>query len=279
MLRTVKNGGHPDIEGDLERAWTLLDEGDLGAAARALESARAAAPNDPEVLELTADLALTRDEPKTALQAYQRWMTLDPLDPDPWLGAAEVHLYRLDDPQRAAQILRGFLVHSELDSLEEADARHLLGLALEELGDRKGMVREWLEVLRLDTEADEEAEDLLSNDQFERIAADALDELPAELLQRLGNVPVLVADRPSEDDVRDGLDPRTLGLFTGLPMPDQSFMGGPPHTGVIHLFRRNLEVDAESKDDLAEEIRITVVHETAHYFGLTDDDLERLGLG
>ena len=51
-----------------------------------------------------------------------------------------------------------------------------------------------------------------------------------------------------------------------------------PSITTIHLFKRNLERIAGDLDELAEEVRITVLHETAHYFGLDDEDLERLGL-
>jgi predicted Zn-dependent protease with MMP-like domain len=78
--------------------------------------------------------------------------------------------------------------------------------------------------------------------------------------------------------VLEGLDPRTLGLFHGIAMPRQSALGGGPENGLIHLFQRNLERDAFDEDDLAEQIRITVLHETAHYFGASEDDLKRFGL-
>jgi predicted Zn-dependent protease with MMP-like domain len=56
-------------------------------------------------------------------------------------------------------------------------------------------------------------------------------------------------------------------------------MGGGGYPEVIHLFQRNLETEAVDEDDLAEEIRVTVIHETAHYFGMSDEELRRLGLG
>ena len=80
-------------------------------------------------------------------------------------------------------------------------------------------------------------------------------------------MPVFVEDRPSEALVLEGLDPRTLGLFHGIAMPDQSVLGPGPDAGLIHLFQRNLEREGRGQDDLAEQIRITVLHETAHYFG------------
>jgi len=62
-------------------------------------------------------------------------------------------------------------------------------------------------------------------------------------------------------------------------MPNQSTMGSASLPSVISLFQRNLEAEADDDAELREQIRITVIHETAHYFGLSDDDLERLGLG
>jgi predicted Zn-dependent protease with MMP-like domain len=270
------NGGS-EIDHLLDEAWDLIEDDDLEGAEEKLAQAREAAPDDPGVLELEAELALTEDNGLAALAAYERWADLEPDDPLPVIRAAEVHLELLDDPRRAARMLRNVLAEYEIDSVEEADARHLLGLALEERGDRKGMVREWLGVLRLD-ELNDPRKPRMAPEQFERVAADALAALPRELHEPLANVPVLLHDRPSEEMVLEGTDPRVLGLFIGLALPDQSVMGGPPHTGTILLFQRNLERDARDLDELAEQIRITVAHETAHYIGLDEDDLERLGL-
>jgi len=272
-------GSHDDdIEHLLEEAWDLIEDDDLEGAEELLAQAREAAPDDAGVLELEAELALSEDNGLAALAAYEHWADLEPDDPLPVIRAAEVHLELLDDTRRAARMLRGVLADYDLDVVEEADARHLLGLALEERGDRKGMVREWLAVLRLDA-VGEPRRPRMAPEQFERVAAAALAELPDDLRRALANVPVLVDDRPSEEMVLDGVDPRLLGLFSGLALPDQSTLGGPPHTGTIILFQRNLEREARDLDDLTDQIRITVAHETAHYIGLDEDDLERLGLG
>ena len=119
-----------------------------------------------------------------------------------------------------------------------------------------------------------EAELALAQDDPET----ALDELPDEILAHLRNVPILVEDRPAEALVLEGLDPRTLGLFHGIAMPDQSVLGPGPSGGLIHLFQRNLEREALDAADLAEQIRITVAHETAHYFGADEEQLRHFGL-
>jgi predicted Zn-dependent protease with MMP-like domain len=266
----------PELERLLDDAWEALEDGDLRAVKRALRAARATAADDPAVIELEASLAREQDEPERALEAYRRWSEIDPDDPEPWLGSAEIYV-DFGEPGEAARLLRELLAGPRLDPLDEADARHLLGIACEEKGDAKGMVKEWLATLRLD-EANDGPQPRLSRAEFERLAAAALDELPEEILARLGNVPVFVEERPSEALVLEGLDPRTLGLFHGIAMPDQSVLGPGPDVGVIHLFQRNLEREVPDDEELGEEIRVTVLHETAHYFGAGEQDMHRFGL-
>ncbi len=264
----------PELQHDIDGAWEHLEAGELDDALRAYESARAAAPHEPAVYELEVELHLSGHDPEAARDACRRWSEDNPDDPEPWLTSAEVSL-RYGEPKKAARHLRELLAEFLLDPHDEADARHLLGMACEERGDYKGMLAEWLAVLRLDT-ANDGPESVISHEHFERIAADALDELPPEVLVHLQNVPIIVEDRPSEALVLEGLDPRTLGLFQGILAPSSTPFG--PEAGIIHLFQRNLERDALNRDDLAEQIRITVLHETAHYFGATEDDLRRFGL-
>ncbi len=182
------------------------------------------------------------------------------------------------DARAAAKILRDAISRGHLDPGDEADLRHALGAACYDLGDEAGMIQEWLAVLRLDTELDD-PEPLMSPEEFERLATAALEELPQEILERLRPVAILVDDRPTEAMVRGGIDPRLLGLYTGVPYPNQSSMGGGGYPEVIHLFQRNLEAETCDEDELADQIRVTVIHETAHYFGMREEDLRRLGLG
>ena len=99
----------------------------------------------------------------------------------------------------------------------------------------------------------------------------ALDELPPNLASALENVAVLVEDEnPDEPDL--------LGLYHGVPLPERGEAAGVlPDT--ISIYRRPLEESFPDPDDLREEIRITVLHELAHYFGIDEDRLEELGYG
>ena len=180
-------------------------------------------------------------------------------------------------PREVAGLLRPLLERGVTDLDDRADLHHLLGMACEDLGERDGMAVEWLETRRLDQLADAGA-DALSDAEFARIVQEALDELPPALLERLRNVPVIADERPSEEMVRDGIDPRILGLFHGLSMPHESTLG-PAYPDTILLFQSNIERVTADERELREQIRVTVLHETAHYFGFDEDELRRLGLG
>jgi predicted Zn-dependent protease with MMP-like domain len=140
-------------------------------------------------------------------------------------------------------------------------------------------VAAWQEVRRLDLAAASSSPDgplTISEDDVEQIALQTLAELPPQIREKLEHVPILIDDVPSEALVADGVDPRLLGLFQGTPMPDDGALA-PTITNIL-LFRTNLARACVDADHLAEEIRITVLHETAHYFGLDEADLEALGL-
>ena len=97
----------------------------------------------------------------------------------------------------------------------------------------------------------------------------ALDELPPHLAAALTNVAVVVeAENPE--------DPDLFGLYHGVPLPERGDMAGmPPDT--ISIYRIPLEESFSDPDELRDEIRITVLHELAHYFGLDEDRLAELG--
>lgn len=119
----------------------------------------------------------------------------------------------------------------------------------------------------------------LSRKAFEKLVADALDDLPQELAGRMRNVELVIEDRPDRDTAAelDG-DPRDLlGLYRGIPLTER----GNDYSGVlpdrIALYQRNIERAADSVGDVREVVRRTVIHEIAHHFGIDDDRLEELG--
>ena len=114
--------------------------------------------------------------------------------------------------------------------------------------------------------------------EFDRAIAEALDDVPEEFRVHLDNVIVEAWEHPSEElmrqeDVPDDL----LGLYVGCPLEDKLLEGGPLLPDRVLVFRRNLCEMCETRDELLEEIRITVLHEIGHHFGLDEDRLEELG--
>jgi predicted Zn-dependent protease with MMP-like domain len=97
----------------------------------------------------------------------------------------------------------------------------------------------------------------------------ALDELPPNLASALQNIAVVVEDENRED-------PDLFGLYHGVPLPERGDTAG-MLPDKISIYRIPLEESFADPDELREEIRITVLHELAHYFGLDEDRIAELG--
>ena len=111
----------------------------------------------------------------------------------------------------------------------------------------------------------------MDRERFETLVAEALDSVPLELLDLVDNCVVLVEDEPPPDD------PDLLGLYDGIALTERY---GDPMMELpdrIFIFRNNLLDMCESPEEVEDEVRITVVHEVAHHFGIDDDRLHDLG--
>lgn len=108
-----------------------------------------------------------------------------------------------------------------------------------------------------------------------------LDSLPAEFRRNLHNVVVLVENRPKRSQFKAmALDPHqdTLyGLYEGTPLSERSLLDPPPLPDKITIFAEPLLRDFPDPAELRRQIRITVLHEIAHYFGIDEDAIEKLG--
>jgi predicted Zn-dependent protease with MMP-like domain len=118
----------------------------------------------------------------------------------------------------------------------------------------------------------------MSREQFESAVEEALDGIPEELGALIENVAVVVEEEPTEEDLLEvGLDPdddTLFGIYQGIALPERgmgSYGGALPDRIVI--YRRPLLEHCASRRELLREIRLTVVHEVGHYFGLDEEDL------
>ena len=106
---------------------------------------------------------------------------------------------------------------------------------------------------------------------FEELVAVALDGVPPELADLMDNVVVLIEAEPPADE------PDLLGLYDGVPLTERDSNYTFREPDRIIIYRGPLTRMCESPEELVEEVRITVVHEIAHHFGIDDAALHDLG--
>ncbi len=114
---------------------------------------------------------------------------------------------------------------------------------------------------------------------FEALVERALAGIPDPFARALREVAIVIADEPTLDELDEsGLDEDEMlyGLYEGTPRTEWG-ADSAPFPNKITLFRLPLEEDFPDPDDLADEVRETVIHELAHHLGLDDERLHELG--
>jgi predicted Zn-dependent protease with MMP-like domain len=115
---------------------------------------------------------------------------------------------------------------------------------------------------------------------FEKVLRQAIDELPGMFREALRNVAIVVEERPpdwllEELDIPPG---ETLyGFYHGIPLPERSVLDSGNLPDKISVYRGPLEEDFRDRGELVRQIRMTLLHEIGHYFGMDEEDLDRLG--
>ena len=119
-----------------------------------------------------------------------------------------------------------------------------------------------------------------ADDLFERVVEAVLATIPPPFDQALDEVAIVIEDEPNatqrrENDLRG--DETLYGLYEGVPRIEWGADAFPMPNN-ISLFRIPLEEDFPDPDDLADEVRTTILHELAHHLGIDDQRLDELGL-
>jgi predicted Zn-dependent protease with MMP-like domain len=111
-------------------------------------------------------------------------------------------------------------------------------------------------------------------ERFDALVDQALDQIPDELASWVRNVVVLVEEEPPENEPDD-----LLGLYVGVALTERDSSLTVQLPDQIFIFRGPLLDMCDSEQQLVDEVRITVVHEVAHHFGIDDRRLHELGYG
>jgi predicted Zn-dependent protease with MMP-like domain/Flp pilus assembly protein TadD len=254
---------------EFERAVELCDELLAGRP----DLPRLDRANEAEVHYLKAKAVFYLDDLEGALFLVRRALKT----------GGDVSIYRAFEGQILFELGRFPEARRALDAAialdpESGHAVYHMGLVLERLGSADDAERAFAKANALDperyplpTSVDEEA--------FKQAAAEAIDNLPRSIREHLEDALLVVEDYPSEELIaRESVSPQILGIFLGVEKTRAEVTAQPTDLTRMILFKNNLEKVCSSHDDLIEQIQITVRHEIGHYLGLSEEDLERLGL-
>lgn len=122
----------------------------------------------------------------------------------------------------------------------------------------------------------------MTKERFETIAEEEFANLPEPFRQRMENVRIVIEDVDTPAQRRSvgvGRSGMLLGLYEGVPLPRRGVDYGvvPVMPDTITLFQKNIESIARSEAEVRRQIRETLIHEIAHYFGMGEDDIREAG--
>ncbi len=120
----------------------------------------------------------------------------------------------------------------------------------------------------------------ISNKEFDRIVQQAVARIPEEIRRHLDNILITVQKRPSPemlDEMGYPPDEPLLGIYWGVPLNERTVAEPPLYPDTIFIFKEPLEEMCATREELEEEIEITVAHEVAHFLGMSEERLAELG--
>lgn len=262
-----------EIDPRLEQAWSSLEQGDIESALGTARILIDENGDDPEAHYLAGSALMEADDLGEAEAYLTRALELDPDFVEARSAYAEL-LYQTCRFSEAGEQV-GILLEEDQ---EDPHGHHLASL----LAERHGELAVAEEEERL---AHRFAPDVyplpprFTRAEFDRVVEAAEAELPEPFRERMGNLAIVVEDVPSEAIMKtlDEPTPGLLGLFVGTPLPEKHLGDVPQPPDAIYLFKRNLERICETREELIEEIRITLLHEVGHFLGLDEQQLADSG--
>ncbi|PFG31483.1 metallopeptidase family protein [Paramicrobacterium agarici] len=111
----------------------------------------------------------------------------------------------------------------------------------------------------------------MSEDEFEELVSDEFDQLPDDMLSGLDNVAIFIEDLPEDGSMT------LLGLYHGVALTERGQYGFGELPDTISIYRLPLLSIVNSEQELRDQVHVTLVHEIAHFYGIDDDELHRLG--
>jgi predicted Zn-dependent protease with MMP-like domain len=234
-------------------------------------------PQDPEVRAAYGDVLWCMDDLEGARRAYEEAVRLAP-DAAPFQADVARVCFALAAFDAARVAAEGA---QDLEDTPEAME------VLCRLAEREGDVTKADEWARRAQALDPQECSMpyrIDGEEFRRLVVEAMNEIPEPFREALEEeVAILLEPVPSEEllfSEEPPLDPGLLGLYVGVPRPQrEESQRSATLPDRIYLFQHNLEHEATHRDDLVQQIRITLFHEVGHYFGFSDEELEARDFG
>jgi predicted Zn-dependent protease with MMP-like domain len=259
----------------LEEAWQALEDGEVDLALALARGLLTTYDSDPEILYLAGSSLMEAELPTEAEHYLNRALSSHPAHNDARAALSQL----LFDTCRFSEARTQ--VEQLLDAdPEDARAHHLASLLAERRGEYARSEEEERMAHRLAPEAFP-LPPRFTQEEFDSYVEEAVAALPEEFRESMHNLAVVVEDVPGTSLLNslESPTPVILGLFVGTPLPDQSLAELPRAPDAIYLFKRNLERICESRPELVEEIKITLLHEVGHFMGLDDNQIGERGFG
>lgn len=261
----------------LNRAWEAMENGDPETAGLEAEAMMDESDGHAEVRFLLGAALLESGVSGDALDHLRtcEGQVEDPVFHQFYLGSA---LFENLYAEEAQAIFRE-VIRAEP---QYAPPRHVLAQCLEFQGEYEEAEKQYDRANQLDQEGYPLPVRMKRN-SFGKVVEEAAEHLPPDLQSHLQRIPVVIEDLPSLEILRaeggdDPITPVVLGLYVGPSLRERSVYESVSTPPTIFIYQRNLERICQTRDELINEIRLTLYHELGHYLGLTDEDLEDRGL-
>lgn len=266
-----------ELQSQLDSAYEMIAADEIDQAWVLLSRLEQEFPDSAEVVALMGDAAIRTGDIDYAVELYDRAVELEPEWSDAWSARANALLEQGQMEEAWEDVQKAL----ELDT-KNPEAAYVRAVLLEMEGRFRQADAAYRTAHRLDAEGCP-LPFRVTRKVFDAAVEKAMKRLPEEFGRRMkeAGVEIFVSDLPEVSwAVESGLSPLIMGSFDGYSITERK--ESDPWTHVppkIHLYQKNIERQCLDQEELVEEIEITLLHEVGHYFGLEDDDLDRLELG
>jgi predicted Zn-dependent protease with MMP-like domain len=263
-----------NLQALLDTAYEMIAQDEIDQAWVLLSRLENDYPDSAEVVALMGDAAMRAGDVEFGLELYDRAVELDPEWSDAYSARGNCLIEVGQIEEAWADIERSL----ELDATNP-EAHYIHAVLLEFDGRLKKADTEYRKANSLDPKG-YPVPVRVSRKDFDQAVLKAIDLLPPRFKDLMPTVEIFVKDLPNPADTEAmQLSPLILGLFDGPSITEQNPSDPhPPMPPRIQLFQRNLERVSETREDLIREIEITLLHEVGHFFGLEEEDLDRVDL-